>query len=798
MSIIQTYERAKQWIDRYSNFNGGIAVSSGNRTSYPEVSGYYIPTLLNWGMKDRALRYARWLVTIQNEDGSWNAPDGKNPYVFDTGQILRGMYALVDEYPEFKSSLLKGCDWIKSRQLESGRITTPDTSAWGGVPEAVHLYAIAPLLWTAKKFNRPDLRVVVDNALDYYVKQEKTFPYQCLSHFHAYMLDGLLELGREDIVLNAMQEVAALQRKDGSVPGLPKQSGVCSTGLFQYAIIWYKLGERDRADHAFAHACSLQNESGGWFGSYGQCDNYFSDAEIAWAIKYFLDALTLKLQTNFVAIFDSFLASLPDNDGRYELVRDSLPKQSGAKILDCGCGKGRYVNRLHADFPNLEWHAMDLAPSFTPFINDGIKTAVGSIVKTPYPDNHFDCVYLAEVLEHCVDLDAAVAELYRITKPDGNVLIIDKNIAKLGTLKICDWEQWFSSKQLSHKFQHLGCDVSTHENIPYENKDGKDGLFLGWKVFKKLPDINSPVVSIVLPVYNGAKYLRESIESCLLQTFKRWELIIVNDCSTDESPKIAEYYAAQDARIRVIHNTTNLKLPESLNVGFRNSKGKYLTWTSDDNRYHSTALQKMVEFLDEKTEFGMVRARYDCIDEVGNGKECQWWQSSLPNLLTGNFFGACFLYRRLVMETIGEYDVAWFLVEDYEYWLRASCQHRIGSISEVLYSYRIHDQTLTAMRQNEVHRKDLEVRQKYWGTLQNSLTHKERYNALKSMFYKVTLLDEETKVRFAENSSFSKQDKRLIQWIVFEETPLGMRLKRLLASVNRRIKKVREFFDFHR
>jgi len=81
-----------------------------------------------------------------------------------------------------------------------------------------------------------------------------------------------------------------------------------------------------------------------------------------------------------------------------------------------------------------------------------------------------------------------------------------------------------------------------------------------------------PKVSIVLPVYNGAKYLRESVDSCLAQTFSNWELIIVNDCSTDESSAIAEEYAAKDERIRVIHNETNLKLPASLNAGFCQAK----------------------------------------------------------------------------------------------------------------------------------------------------------------------------------------------------------------------------------
>ena len=105
-----------------------------------------------------------------------------------------------------------------------------------------------------------------------------------------------------------------------------------------------------------------------------------------------------------------------------------------------------------------------------------------------------------------------------------------------------------------------------------------------------------PKVSIVLPTYNGEDYLRESIESVISQTFTDWELIIVNDCSTDSTPKIAEAYAAKDCRIRVIHNEKNQKLPNSLNIGFESASGDYLTWTSDDNIFHHEALIKMHDF----------------------------------------------------------------------------------------------------------------------------------------------------------------------------------------------------------
>lgn len=87
---------------------------------------------------------------------------------------------------------------------------------------------------------------------------------------------------------------------------------------------------------------------------------------------------------------------------------------------------------------------------------------------------------------------------------------------------------------------------------------------------------NMAVVSVVMPVYNGEKYLRQSIESVLNQTFKDWNLIIVDDCSTDSSTDIMNEYAKADGRIQVIHNKVNSKIPASLNNGFEKASGRYL------------------------------------------------------------------------------------------------------------------------------------------------------------------------------------------------------------------------------
>ena len=103
------------------------------------------------------------------------------------------------------------------------------------------------------------------------------------------------------------------------------------------------------------------------------------------------------------------------------------------------------------------------------------------------------------------------------------------------------------------------------------------------------------LISVVLPVYNGAAHMAASIDSIINQTYTNWELIIVNDCSIDETLAVATKYAKTDSRIKVVSNEVNLKLPMTLNRGFDEANGDYYTWTSDDNMYKPNAFQKLVD-----------------------------------------------------------------------------------------------------------------------------------------------------------------------------------------------------------
>lgn len=210
-----------------------------------------------------------------------------------------------------------------------------------------------------------------------------------------------------------------------------------------------------------------------------------------------------------------------------------------------------------------------------------------------------------------------------------------------------------------------------------------------------------PMISIVLPVYNGEKYLAQSIESCIDQSFEDWELLIIDDCSSDSSAMIAQEFEKKDSRIHYYKNEVNLKLPRSLNRGFSLAKGKYLTWTSDDNYYRVDALKKMLYALQSrKADFvfagsTVINGRDEVIERKTvseNPKHFIWHH---------NIVGACFMYSREVYQKTGEYDPNVFLCEDYDYWLRIFPRFRVVYVDEDLYVYRLHEKALTATHRPE-------------------------------------------------------------------------------------------------
>ena len=211
-------------------------------------------------------------------------------------------------------------------------------------------------------------------------------------------------------------------------------------------------------------------------------------------------------------------------------------------------------------------------------------------------------------------------------------------------------------------------------------------------------------VTIVLPTYNGSKYLRQSIQSCLDQTFRNLELIVADDGSAENIGAIVAEFT--DSRVRYLRHEVNRGLPATLNTAFRAATGDYLTWTSDDNYYAPQAIERLVRFLQRYPRIDFVYSSQYILDELSPSNNLRVQIAQPPqHLVDTNGVGACFLYTRDVYREVGDYSTAAELVEDYDCWFRVTRKFRVHRIIYPLYYYRFHQNSLTFARDRQEHAK---------------------------------------------------------------------------------------------
>lgn len=231
--------------------------------------------------------------------------------------------------------------------------------------------------------------------------------------------------------------------------------------------------------------------------------------------------------------------------------------------------------------------------------------------------------------------------------------------------------------------------------------------------FQTNKEDKTPKVSVILPVYNQADLIEESIESVLAQSYKNFELIIVNDGSKDGIETIFDKYL-DDPRI-ILLNQQNLKLPAALNNAFDYATGTFFTWTSADNVMLPDQLTVLVKELRNDPRAGLVFSDYIAIDDTGNPLKDPNFRPQnqdpsdmsimrLPHEVTeanfhdsgDNFLGASFMYRKEVADIVGKYFTHTFGGEDYDYWLRIHNLFKLRHVPNILYKYRVHENTLNA------------------------------------------------------------------------------------------------------
>jgi len=341
-------------------------------------------------------------------------------------------------------------------------------------------------------------------------------------------------------------------------------------------------------------------------------------------------------------------------------------------------------------------------------------------------------------------------------------------------------------------------------------------LFLGFQKIRKTPTsddtiISSPIteqpyggeeidkVSVILPVYNQADLLEESIKSVLKQSYQNFELIIIDDGSTDNiEPVLKKYYEHPKVRI---YRQPNRGLPAALTIGFEKARGEYWTWTSADNIMLPYQLEKQVEFLKKNQDVAMVYCNYRIIDDQGQpllnsdfriqnqnppGSDLIDLPRNTENLnhIEDNFIGPCFMYRAWAGKVLGGYygDMG---SEDYEYWLRMNLLFKIAHIGEKepLYLYRVHKNTLSERA------KELKIAEKVRKLLQFDKERQKFYKE-KFVFY---ILD---KTGLFEKRLFNKNSKGWIANRIVYENPDDLDIEKLKNQKNKTVLAIIDPFDF--
>jgi malonyl-CoA O-methyltransferase len=153
------------------------------------------------------------------------------------------------------------------------------------------------------------------------------------------------------------------------------------------------------------------------------------------------------------------------------------------RVLDVGCGKGRFARVLHEQNPGADICGLDISEEMLRFVPAGIHTLAGSMTELPFADSAFDCVYATESLEHAVEIERAVNEMCRVLEPGGKLVIIDKNAEHWGKLRTPEWEKWFKRRELE-KLLARNCRQVHSEFVSYWEDVAPDGLFLAWYACK--------------------------------------------------------------------------------------------------------------------------------------------------------------------------------------------------------------------------------------------------------------------------------------------------------------------------
>jgi glycosyltransferase involved in cell wall biosynthesis len=218
--------------------------------------------------------------------------------------------------------------------------------------------------------------------------------------------------------------------------------------------------------------------------------------------------------------------------------------------------------------------------------------------------------------------------------------------------------------------------------------------------------MTEPTVSVIIPVYNGERYVREAIESVFAQTFAGWELIVIDDGSVDRSRDIIRGYGD---RLTFVEQD-NHGVCHARNAAVARARGRYVAFLDSDDIWHPSKLDRQVAFLEGHGDVGLVHSDLTIIDDRGRAVGTQPCSGHHRSAFSRQFLGGHLIYpsaamiRTDVFRTAGGFseDFLGASYEDIEFWVRLSARCRFHCIREPLVFYRIHAANNTKNRERSL------------------------------------------------------------------------------------------------
>jgi glycosyltransferase involved in cell wall biosynthesis len=199
-----------------------------------------------------------------------------------------------------------------------------------------------------------------------------------------------------------------------------------------------------------------------------------------------------------------------------------------------------------------------------------------------------------------------------------------------------------------------------------------------------------------MSVYNGERFLSESIDSILCQTYRDYEFIIVDDGSSDNSFRILDSYAKENQNIKIIRNDSNIGLTKSLNKALLSARGNYVARMDADDISIDTRLEKQIDLLEQNVNVGLVSCNSIVIDENGHAVKNVLMPLTINSLIRKRNYlvHGSVIIRKDVLDKLGGYDEEMRYAQDYELWLRITGHYEIRCIEEYLYKCRVHPEAI--------------------------------------------------------------------------------------------------------